>query len=92
MASAATEVERGHCFVDAQAQYLAFVWLDGDVCAEPFLGVVGTPGAGSYYYGVAGEFTVFEGYACYAVAFGLQGYCFALPYLRAVALCGACEG
>ena len=35
--SAATEVERGHCFVDAQAEYLAFVWLYGDAYAEPFL-------------------------------------------------------
>ena len=35
------------------------------------------------------EFAVFEGYACYAVAFGLQSNCFALTNLRAVALGGA---
>ena len=42
--AATTEVERGHWVIESEAQYLAFVWLDGDVCAEPFLGVVGAPG------------------------------------------------
>ena len=86
----AAEVERWHWFVYAEGGVSRPCRVRrGCSTAEPFLGVVGAPWAGCYYYGVAGEFAVFEGYACYAVAFGLQSNCFALTNLRTVALCGA---
>ena len=43
----------------AEAEYLAFVGLDGDFDAEPLL-CLRAPGAGCYYYGVAGDFAVAE--------------------------------